>query len=137
MKTPLTSIFAVVALVAVAVAYFQNNELLALRRVHSGDTALRKHYREAAEAAEAEIARLKSAADIAQENVARLTAERDAALARAKSLPPGGLPMPTPGASPPAGEKAGSGMMEGIAKMFSTEEGKKMMRSQMTMGLKM
>ena len=42
-----------------------------------------------------------------------------------------------PGAPPPAGEKAGGGMMEGIAKMFSTEEGKKMMRSQMAMGLKM
>jgi hypothetical protein len=45
--------------------------------------------------------------------------------------------MPPPGAPQPAGEKSGGGMMEGIAKMFSTEEGKKMMRSQMAMGLKM
>ena len=135
MKRSLTPIFAVVALVAVAVAFFQNNELVALRRAHAEDAAAHQRDREGAQAAEAEFARLKSAADSAQENVARLTAERDAALARAKSLPPGGPPMP--GAPPPTGEKAGGGMMEGIAKMFSTEEGKKMMRAQMAMGLKM
>ena len=137
MKNSLTSIFAVVALAAVAVAYFQYSDAAAMRRAHAEDIAARNHQREAAQAAEAELTRLKSAADIAQENVARLTAERDAALARAASLPPGGPPMPPPGAPQPAGEKSGGGMMEGIAKMFSTEEGKKMMRAQMAMGLKM
>ena len=136
MKTPLAPIFAVVALAAVAVAYFQYNDAAAMRRAHAEATEARKHDRDAAQAAEAELARLKSAAELAQENVARLTAERDAEIARAKSLPPGGPPMP-PGAPPPAGENAGSGMMEGIAKMFSTDEGRKMMRAQMTMGLKM
>lgn len=38
---------------------------------------------------------------------------------------------------PTAPEKAGNPMMEGIAKMFQTEDGKKMMRSQMAMGVKM
>ncbi len=137
MKRSLAPIFAVFALIAGVIAFFQNNELVALRRAHAEDIAVHKHDREAAQATEAELARLKSAADSAQENIARLTAERDAALARAKSLPSGSPPMPTPGPPPPAGEKAGGGMMEGIAKMFSTEEGKKMMRSQMGMQLKM
>lgn len=126
----------VLALVFGTVAFFQNKEATALRHANADDVASRKHWREVAERADAEVARLKSEADLANENIARLTAERDAALARAKSLPPG-PPMPPPGAPQPAGETGGKGMMEGIAKMFSTEEGKKMMRSQMAMGLKM
>jgi len=123
------------AVVAGAVAFFQNHDLTALRRGHADDVASRKHWREVAETAQADVARLKSEADIAKENIARLTAERDAALARAKSLPPGTPPVP--GAPKPAEETGGGGMMAGMAKMFSTEEGKKMMRSQMAMGLKM
>jgi hypothetical protein len=129
MKSPLTPIFAVVALTAGAFAWLQYDSAAKLRQQIASLTS----ERDAAQKAQAELARLKAEADIEKENVARLTAERDAALARAKSLPP----MPPPGTPPPAGEKDGGGMMESIAKMFSTEDGKKMMRSQMAMGLKM
>ena len=131
MKRSLTPIFAVLALVAGAIAWMQFDNAAKLRLQIASAGA----ERDAAQKAQAEIARLKAAADIAQENIARLTAERDAALARAKSLPSGGPPMP--GAPQPPGEKGGNGMMQGIAKMFSTEEGRKMMRSQTSMQLKM
>ena len=132
-----TFILVVFAVLAGALAFFQHHEIYELRRARAQDKASWKHYREIAETAQAEVARLKSEADIAKENIARLTAERDAALARAKSLPPGGPPMPVAGAKKSAGETGGGGMMEGIAKMYSTEEGRKMMRAQMAMGLKM
>jgi hypothetical protein len=129
MKRSLTPVLAVLALAAAAFAWFQYDSAAKLRQQISSLTAGQDSK------AQAEIARLKAAADIARENIARLTAERDAALARAKNPPPEGMPMP--GVPKPAGDKAGNGMMQGIAKMFSTEDGKKMMRSQMKMGLKM
>ncbi|MEO6789230.1 MAG: hypothetical protein ABI318_24155, partial [Chthoniobacteraceae bacterium] len=129
MQRSLPAILVALAVAAGVFAYVQYNDASALKRQLAEIAAVRK-------AADAELASLKSAADSAKENIARLTAERDVALARAKNLPPGAPPMPMPGAPPP-GEKAGNGMMEGIAKMFSTEEGRKMMRSQMAMGLKM
>ena len=132
-KRSLTPIFAVLALAAGAFAWLQHDSAARLREQIDSLTA----ERDAARKAQAEIARMKAAADIAQENVARLTAERDAALARAKNLPAGGAPVPQTGAPQPAGEKAAGGMMESFAKMFSTEEGKKMMRAQMGMQLKM
>lgn len=125
----LAPIFAVIALAAGAFAWLQYDKVADLRRKIATE-------REAAQnEMQAELERLKAAADLARENIARLTSERDAALARAKALPPG-PPLP-PGAPPPAVEKAGGGMMEGIAKMFNTEDGRKMMRAQMSMGLKM
>ena len=133
MKNPLPSVFAVVALASGAYAWLQFDTAGRLRQQVAGLTAERDASQKAAQA---EMARLKAAADTAEENVARLTAERDAALARAKSFPPGELP-PMPGPAQPGGESPGKGMMEGIAKMFSTEEGRKLMRSQMMMGLKM
>ena len=130
MQRSLSAVLVALAVAAGVFAFVQYNDAAALKRTQAEDIAARK-------AVEAELASLKSAVDAAKENVARLTAERDAALARARNLPPGAPPMPLPGAQPPAGEKGGTGMMEGIAKMFSTDEGKKMMRSQMAMGLKM
>lgn len=130
MQRSLPAILVALALAAGVFAWFQYDSAAGLRREVAEAAAARA-------AAEAELAQAKSAADIAKENVARLTAERDAALARAKNLPLSAPPMPMPGAPPPAGEKAAGGMMEGVAKMFSTDEGKKMMRSQMAMGLKM
>jgi hypothetical protein len=125
----LTPIFAVIALAAGAFAWMQYDNAAKLQRqIAAGREAAQKEVRE-------EMERLKAAAAGAQENVARLTAERDAALARTKAFPPG-APLP-PGAPPIAGEKAGGGMMESIAKMFSTEDGRKMMRAQMNVGLKM
>jgi hypothetical protein len=132
MKRSLTPLFAVVALAAGAFAWLQYDHAAKLRQQIGSLTAERDA---AQKVAQAEVARQKTAADLAQENVARLTSERDAALARAKALPPGA--PPAPGGPQAAGQSAGNGMMEGIAKMFSTEEGKKMMRSQMAMGLKM
>jgi hypothetical protein len=130
MQRFLPAILVALAVAAGVFAYVQYNDAADLRRQVAENAAARA-------ATEAELAQAKSAADTARENVARLTMERDAALARAKNLPPGAPPMPMPGAPPPEGEKAGSGMMEGVAKMFSTDEGKKMMRSQMAMGIRM
>jgi hypothetical protein len=127
----ITPIFAVLALAAAAFAWFQYDSAAKLRQQIGSFAAEHDQNQKA----QAEIDRLKAAAGIAQENIARLTAERDAALARAKSLPPG--PPSLPGTPPPGVEKGGNGMMQGIAKMFSTEEGRKMMRSQMNAGLKM
>jgi len=129
MKRFLTPIVAALALAAAAFAWFQYDNAAKLRQQISSPAAGHDSKEQD------EIARLKAEAAIAQENIARLTAERDAALARAKSPPPEGMPMP--GAPQPAGDKVGNGMMQGIAKMFSTEDGKKMMRAQMKMGLKM
>lgn len=137
MKRSLPAILVAFAVAAGAFAFFQYDSAAALRRQLAEIAASREAAEKAAHAAETELAGVKSAADAAKENIARLTAERDAALARAKNLPAGGLPLPMPGAPQPAAQKAGGGMMEGIAKMFSTEDGKKMMRSQMAMGLKM
>jgi hypothetical protein len=127
----LVPIFAVIAIAAGAFAWLQFDNAARLQRQLATE-------REAAaqNGSQAEVERLKATATAAQENVARLTAERDAALARAKSLRPG-PPLP-PGAPPPGGEKGGGdGMMASIAKMYSTEDGRKMMRSQMNVGLKM
>jgi hypothetical protein len=132
MKRLLTPLFAVIALTTGVIAWVQYDSAAGLRRQIQSLAAER-------DTAKADAKRQKTAADLAQENVARLTSERDAAIARAKLLPlPGPPPAPgTVGGPQPTEPSAGSGMMEGIAKMFSTEEGKKMMRSQMAMGLKM
>lgn len=125
-------ILAVLAVAAGVFAYRAQSEVEVLREKLAAISAER-------EAAAAVVARLKSGADAAAENVARLTAERDAALARAKTgaLPPPRMPLPQADAPGPGGESGGKMMMEGIAKMFSTEEGRKMMRSQAAMGVKM
>ncbi len=137
MQRSLPAIFLALAVAAGVFAYVQFDSAAALRRQIAETASASEAAQKAALAAEAEIARLKSETGSTRENIARLTAERDAALARAKNPTPGSAPMPMPGTPPPAGEKAGNPMMEGIAKMFSTEDGKKMMRSQMAMGLKM
>jgi len=126
----LVPIFAVIAIAAGAFAWLQYDNAARLQR------QLAVERESAQNGSPAEMERLKASALAAQENVARLTAERDAALARAKSPPPG-PPLP-PGMPPPGGEKGGGdGMMASIAKMYSTEDGRKMMRSQMNVGLKM
>jgi hypothetical protein len=130
MQRSVPAILLVLALAAGVFAWFQYDSAAALKRQVAEITAARA-------AADAELAQAKSAADTARENVARLTAERDAALTRAKNLPLSAPPMPMPGVPPPEGEKSRGGMMEGVAKMFSTEEGKKMMRSQVAMGMRM
>ncbi len=132
MKRSLTPIFAVFALAAAAFAWLQYDSAAKLRQNLASLTAERDAARKAAAA---ELAQVKATADSAAENIARLTAERDAALARAKALPPSAEATLAVVAKP--AKESGGGMMEGIMKMYSTEEGRKMMRAQMSMGLKM
>ena len=128
------AILLVLTVVAGAIAWFQFDSADTLQRQLAENATAREA---AQDASAAELARLKSEADLARESIARLTAERDAALARAQNSPAtGASPMP-PGAPQPGTDSGGKGMMEGFAKMFSTEEGKKMMRAQMSMAMKM
>ncbi len=137
MKRSLPAIFLALAVAAGVFAYVQFDGAAALKREIAENASAREAAQKAVLAAEAEIARLKSATENTKENIARLTAERDAALAHAKNSAPSAAPMPMPGTPPPAGEKEGNPMMAMAGKMFESEEGKKMMRSQMAMGLKM
>ncbi len=137
MKRSLPAILVALVLAAAGVAWVQYSGASSLRQQVAESTAAREAALKSAQAAEAELARLKAEADLAKENITRLTAERDAALSRAKSAPVAGIPPEMavpPKASPDSG---GKDMMEGFAKMFSTEEGKKMMRAQMSMAMKM
>ena len=99
---------------------------------------------------DAQIAALKSERDAArsaeksasdqtaplQENVRRLTAERDRLQALAKTSE---TPATAPGEPAKTGGTAtgDKGMFGGMAKIFQSEEGKKMMRAQTTMVVKM
>ena len=76
-----------------------------------------------------------------KENVERLTAERDSLKAVAKLSEPPALPpvpevppVPAPKTQPGTGGKE---MLGGIAKMFQSEEGKKMLQAQTAMVVKM
>ncbi len=69
-----------------------------------------------------------------KENVARLTLERDQLKALAKSFESPTTAPEQPAKNAPPGNK---GMFGGMAKMFQTEEGKKMLRAQTTMVVKL
>lgn len=130
MKRPLSVFLALLAIGAGVFAYMQHSAVADLRRQLATITAER-------DAALADTARAKAGVELATENITRLTAERDAAVERAKKS---GSPPPFPVATNPAksaDESGGKSMMQGIAKMFETEDGKKMMRAQMAMGIKM
>jgi hypothetical protein len=131
MQRALSFLFAVLAICAGVFAYMQHSDVADLRSQLATVTAER-------DAALADTARAKAGVEIATENIARLTAERDAAKERAKGgdSPASSMHFPT---NPPKGgdDSGGKSMMAGIAKMFESDEGKKMMRSQMAMGIKM
>ncbi len=137
MQRFLPAILVALAVAAGVFAYFQYDSAASLRREIAETGATRERVEKAESSAQSEITRLRAEIDAAKENIARLAAERDAALARAKNSAGGGAPPAMTSTPPTAPEKAGNPMMEGIAKMFETEDGKKMMRSQMAMGLKM
>jgi predicted RNA-binding Zn ribbon-like protein len=82
----------------------------------------------AAERAQAEVEVLRSELATANANVARLTKERDEARSKGKDGAAVALEegKPAAPATPGAGEAGG---MKAFAKMFETEEGKKMMRA--------
>ncbi len=137
MQRFLPAIFVVLAVAAGVFAYVQYDGAGALKREIAETSTAREAVQKSEAAAQAELARLRSEIADARAYITTLTEARDRALARAGNLPSGSPPMPMPGTPPPAPEKAGNPMMEGIAKMFETEDGKKMMRSQMAMGLRM
>ena len=137
MQRFLPAILVALALAAGVFAYVQYDTAASLKREIAQTAASHENAQKAESSGQSELSRLKSEIDAAKENIARLTAERDAALARAKNAAGGSAPIAMTGATPPpAPEKAGNPMMEGIAKMFETEDGKKMMRSQMAMSLR-
>jgi hypothetical protein len=70
------------------------------------------------------------------DNIARLTAERDAARAKAKEGGAADVAAAGGGQAPKANEKPGN-PMNAFAKMFESEDGKKMMKVQMGMVTKM
>jgi hypothetical protein len=124
-------VLAVLAICAGVFALIQHSDVAELRSQLGKLTAERDAALDAA-------ARAKAGMDLASENVSRLTAERDAAINRAKGSGGAGSGMPFPTMPPKSGDEGGGNpMMQGIAKMFGSEEGKKMMRAQMAMGIKM
>ena len=137
MQRFLSAIFVALALAAGVFAYVQYDSAAALRREIAQTAAAHETAQKAESSGQSELSRLKSEIDAAKENIARLTKERDDALARAKNAAAGSMPPAMTATPPPAPEKEGNPMMAGVAKMFESEEGKKMMRSQMAMGLKM
>ena len=88
----------------------------------------------AAAAQLAETDRLRDALKLSEENVARLKRERDEARAKATASEKAAVAAtsdPTKPASAPAAKEAGPAAS--FAKMFQTEEGKKMMATQVAM----
>jgi hypothetical protein len=130
MQRPFSVFLALLAIGAGVFAYMQHSAVADLRSQLAKIAAER-------DAALGDAARAKAGVDTASENIARLTAERDAAMERAKSAGGPTAPLPFPTTPPKGDDSGGKSMMAGIAKMFESEEGKKMMRSQAAMGIKM
>ncbi len=138
MQRVLTALLAVAALAGSGFAYHFYDQIAGL----SDQIAALANERDAARAAEKlamkEAADLKAVAESVKENIARLTAERDQAKVEAKKAAP--IPAVVAGAeaTPAEGGKGeGKDFMKGLSKMFEGEEGKKMLRMQSTMAVKM
>lgn len=129
-------LLAIVAVAGVTYGIFQqwevthrNNTIAGLNRQVLAATT-------SAEEAKAALDKMREELAAAKANIDRLKAERDSALAKAKTAPTEGL-----ASQPPA--VAGSGTSEksegfgAFAKMFETEEGRKMMKSQTVMATRM
>ncbi len=138
MHRVLTALLAVAALAAGGFAIHFHDGLAGL-----GDQiAALANERDAARAAEKlamkEAADAKAAAGSVKENIARLTAERDQAKVDAKKAAPIAAPVAGAEATPVDGGKGeDKDFMKGLSKMFEGEEGKKMLRMQSTMAVKM
>ena len=137
MKRPFPAVLIAFALAAGVFAVVQYSGASSLRQQIADSTAAREAALKATQAAEAELARVKAESELAKENIVRLTAERDEALARAKKGFVAGASPEASSVPKPGTDTGGKGMMEGFAKMFSTDDGKKMMRAQMSMAMKM
>jgi hypothetical protein len=92
--------------------------------------------RDAAAKAGADAAAARHEVTGLNDNIARLTAERDAARAKAKEGGAAGVAAAGDGQTPKGNEKSGN-PMNAFAKMFESEDGKKMMKAQMGMVTKM
>jgi hypothetical protein len=93
---------------------------------------------QAKEDAQAALGSLQQELAAAKDNIARLQSERDAAVARLKSSP--GSTAANASETPAAAANAGDGKSQGaaaFAKMFESEEGRKMMKSQGAMMTRM
>jgi len=130
MQRALIPFLALLTISAGVFAFLQHSDNADLRDRLAAITAER-------DAALDTAAKAKTGVETATKNIARLTAERNAALDRAQGIA-AAPPMPMPGKPPKTPEESGGkSMMAGMAKMFESEDGKKMMRTQMAMGIKM
>ncbi len=137
MQRVLTALLAVVALACGGFAYHFHDQLTGL----SDQLAALANERDAARAAEKlaqqAAADAKTAGASAKENIARLTAERDRAKGEAKTATAAPA-VAGAQAAPAEGEKGEKkDFMQGLSKMFEGEEGKKMLRMQSDMAVKM
>jgi hypothetical protein len=141
MSTPSKPMIRSVLLAVVAVAGLTYGILQAWEVTHRDNTIAQLNRQIAAASASADGAKaaldaVKQELAAARENIERLKAERDAALAKAKTGPAEGLTSQPPAAAASAeGEKPGG--FGAFAKMFESEEGRKMMKSQTIMGTRM
>lgn len=138
MQRVFTALFAVAALACGGFAYHFHDQLAGLGDQIAALTNERDAARAAEKLAMKDAAEAKAAAGSVKENVARLTAERDQAKVAANKTAP--IPAATAGAeaTPAAGGKGEEkDFMKGLSKMFEGEEGKKMLRMQSTMAVKM
>jgi len=108
----------------------RNNSIAQLNRDLAAARDLAAKANADAASAREELASLK-------ENITRLTAERDAARSKAKENGAGAAGAVAETESASGKTESGAGGMKAFAKMFESEEGKKMMKSQMAMVTKM
>jgi hypothetical protein len=130
MQRPLLIVFAVAAIVAAAFAFYYRSDLA------KRDAKLRELTVQLAAAKDAHQDAIEETAPL-RENVARLTAERDRLKAGVQASSAVGSPPLQPAAVAPKPGEGAKGMFGGFAKMFQTEEGKEMLRSQTAMVMKL
>ncbi len=125
----LSTILAIAVVVLGAFAWQLRGETVSLREQIAVLTGERDAARKTEALVQKEIEPLK-------ENNARLMAERDAAKKQVASVEAAPAAV-SPAVAAPKAEAAGGGGMKEMAKMFQTEDGKKMLKSQMGMVTKM
>ena len=137
MQRILTSLLAVVALACGGFAYHFHDQLAGLSDQLAALTNERDAARAAEKLAQQAVADAKAAGTSAKDNIVRLTAERDRAKGEAKTA--AATPAVAGAQTAPAeGEQGGKkDFMQGLSKMFEGEEGKKMLRMQSDMAVKM
>jgi len=129
-------VLAVIAVASLTYALVQRWEVIEHNSIIAG---LRRQVAESAQSAtdaKAALSRVQQQLDESNANVARLTRERDEAIARLKITSSGDVAV----AGSPGDSEPGKGKPQGyaaFAKMFESEEGRKMMKSQGAMMTRM